>query len=157
MDNPLVSDTLKQFRLIMGAVRQHARAMEQACGISGAQVWMLHAIATMPEVTVSGLSRSLSIHVSTASNMLDKLDRAGWVERVRSDHDRRVVHLRLTAAGQSLLDSAPKPLTGPLRHALENMPGEQVTQLHDALAGFLGYMGHVDRAAAGKPLTAMLR
>lgn len=55
MTSPLVLETLRKFRVIIGAVRQHSRALETACGISGAQVWILATIADTPDITVSQL------------------------------------------------------------------------------------------------------
>jgi DNA-binding MarR family transcriptional regulator len=110
MTSPLVLETLRKFRIIIGAVRQHARVLEAACGISGAQVWMLETIAEKPDITVSQVSQVLSVHISTASNLLDKLARAGLIERLRSEEDRRVVRLRLADAGRAIVERAPRPL-----------------------------------------------
>ncbi len=43
---------------------------------------------------------------------LDRLVERGWVERVRSDKDRRAKHIHLTAKGRDLVQRAEKiPLT----------------------------------------------
>jgi DNA-binding MarR family transcriptional regulator len=157
MNSPLATETLKQFRIIIGAVRHHFRSVEEACGISGAQVWILSAIADTPGITVSLLSKTLSVHVSTASNMLDKLDKAGLVERLRSEDDRRVVNLQLTAQGQAILDRAPKPLTGLIPHALSMLPEPTLTRLHEDLAQLIQQMQHHDPDAASKPLSTLVR
>jgi DNA-binding MarR family transcriptional regulator len=157
MSKPLATETLKQFRVIISAVRQHFRALEAACGVSGAQVWILAAIAESPGITVSGLSETLSVHVSTASNMLDKLDKAGLVERLRSDTDRRVVKLYLTAKGESALERAPRPLTGLVPHALDSMPETALAQLHVDLGLLIEQMNYVDLSAADKPLSTLVR
>jgi DNA-binding MarR family transcriptional regulator len=156
MNTALSTETLKQFRIIISAVRHHFRALEEACGISGAQVWILSAIAENPGVTVSHLSETLSVHVSTASNMLDKLDKAGLVERKRSHTDRRVVNLHLTAKGQQILDRAPKPLTGLVPYALDKLPEKALARLHKDLALLIQQMGYVDPMAAGKPLSSLV-
>lgn len=157
MTRPLVHETLQKFRIIIGAVRQHARDLESACGISGAQVWMLASIAATPDITVSRLSQALSIHISTASNLLDKLARAGLVDRLRSEEDRRVVRLRLTAAGEAVLERAPKPLTGLVYDALERMRAEDLARLDADLATLIGIMNPVDQSAAHEPMSNLVR
>jgi len=157
MNKPLATETLKQFRVIIAAVRQHFRALEAACGISGAQVWILAAIAESPGITVSELSETLSVHISTTSNMLDKLAKAQMVQRVRNETDRRVVNLSLTAKGKAALKRAPKPLTGLVPHALENLPEKALAQLHEDLALLIQQMKFVDVSAAEKPLSALVR
>jgi hypothetical protein len=52
MTTPTILETLQKFRIIIGAVRQHSRALETARGISGAQVWVLAA-----NVPLSNLAR----------------------------------------------------------------------------------------------------
>lgn len=157
MTSPIVIETLQKFRLIIGAVRQHSRALEAACGIGGAQVWMLATIADTPDITVSQLSQALSIHVSTASNLLDKLDRAGLVERLRGEEDRRVVRLRLTDKGKDIVARAPKPLTGLIVNALEKLPAESLLTLNEELGRLTQKMNLPDRSAASEPLTDQVR
>lgn len=157
MTAPLVHETLQKFRLIVGAVRQHSRALEAACGINGAQVWMLAAIAEAPNSTVSQLSQALSIHISTASNLLDKLARAGLVERLRTEEDRRVVLLRLTDAGKAVVERAPKPLTGLVFDALEKMPKDALTRLDAELTTLIAHMNLVDESAANEPMSNLVR
>jgi DNA-binding MarR family transcriptional regulator len=157
MATPLVMDTLQKFRIVIGAVRQHSRALETACGISGAQVWMLASIADSPEITVSQLSQSLSIHISTASNLLDKLARAGLVERLRSDEDRRVVRLRLTEAGQAIVAKAPRPLTGLVYAALDKLPEASLSTLNQELGALIQQLDQVDQSAAHEPMSNLVR
>ncbi len=157
MTTPLVLESLRKFRLIIGAVRQHSRALEEACGIGGAQVWMLATIADTPDITVSQLGKALSVHVSTVSNLVDKLARAGLVERLRGEEDRRVVRLRLTETGRAIIARAPRPLTGLLIDALERLPESSLARLDKELAGLVKQMHLLDRRAANEPLSSLVR
>jgi len=157
MTSPIVLETLQKFRLIIGAVRQHSRELETTCGIGGAQVWMLATIADTPDITVSQLSQALSIHVSTASNLLDKLARAGLVERLRGEEDRRVVRLRLTDKGRDIIARAPKPLTGLIVDALEKLSAESLLALNEELGRLTRQMNLQDQSAANEPLTNLVR
>jgi DNA-binding MarR family transcriptional regulator len=156
MSSQLAHETAQKLRLIIGAVRQHSRALEEACGIGSAQVWMLATIANAPDITVSQLSKALSVHVSTASNLLDKLARAGLVERLRGDADRRVVRLRLTDRGSDIVARAPQPLTGLVVDALEKMPEDSLARLDKELATLIQQMNLLDRNAADEPLSSLV-
>jgi len=156
MPHPLSIETLKQFRIIIGATRRHFHTLEAACGISGAQIWILSAIANKPGITVSRLSEYLAVHVSTASNMLNKLANAGLIKRLRNDEDRRVVSLHLTKKGQSILKRAPQPLTGLVPYALEKLPEKTITRLHEDLAMLIKEMNYVDTDSADKPLSELI-
>lgn len=155
--SPQVLETLRKFRLVVGAVRQHSRALEKACGMSGTQVWMLATIAERPDIRVSELGQALSIHVSTTSNLLDRMARAGLIERMRSEEDRRVVRLRLTDAGRAAIERAPKPLTGPISDALGKMPAGALAKLDASLAVLIDHMSEIDQRAADEPLSSLVR
>lgn len=157
MPEQLALETLKQFRIIIGATRSHFRSLEKACGISGSQVWILSAIGDEPGITVSRLSEKLSIHVSTASNMLNKLAKAGMVERLRDDTDRRIVSLHLTHKGQATLNLAPQPLSGLVPYALERLPNETLLRLHKDLGSLIKEMSYADADSATKPLSELIR
>jgi DNA-binding MarR family transcriptional regulator len=45
------------------------------------------------------LATAAGVSPPTATRMLDALERSGLVRRARADHDRRCVHVELTAAG----------------------------------------------------------
>jgi DNA-binding MarR family transcriptional regulator len=146
---------LRQFRVIFGAVRQHFQAVEKACGVSGAQIWAMAALQQTPGMKVSELAQALSIHASTASNLLDKIEKAGLVRRERNSADQRVVKLYLTAAGEAALGKAPQPLTGILTHALDQLPDDALARLNQDLAALLAHMGTVNTQDAQKPLSEL--
>ncbi len=146
-------EALRQFRVIFSAVRQHFQAVEKACGVSGAQIWAMSALRQSPGMKVSELAQAMSIHTSTASNLLDKIERAGLVRRERKHADQRVVQLYLTEKGEQALDKAPQPLTGMLTHALGQLSEDTLSRLNQDLATLIAHMGAVDYQAAQKPLS----
>jgi DNA-binding MarR family transcriptional regulator len=152
MESNAEREALRQFRVIFGAVRQHFQTVEKACGVSGAQIWALAALRDQPGMKVSELAQAMSIHASTASNLLDKIEKAGLVRRERNSTDQRVVRLYLTEAGEARLANAPQPLTGLLTHAINQLPDDTVQRLNQDLATLIQNMGEVDQRAAQKPL-----
>ena len=97
---------LKQFRLIYGSVKQHFREVENSCGVSGSQLWLLHEIAHTPGVGVSALAERLSIHQSTCSQLVDKLETRGLVSKQRRPDDQRRVGLQLSDKATAVLAAA---------------------------------------------------
>ena len=53
------------------------------------------------------LAREMDIDAGAVTRMLDRLEAKGLIERVRSEADRRVVHLRLTASGDAVAKKVP--------------------------------------------------
>ena len=103
---------LKKFRVIYGSVRQHFREIEQTCGVTGSQLWVLQEVARTPGIGVSELATRLSIHQSTGSQLVEKLVARKLVIKERSKQDQRRVGLRLSAEAEVLLQGAPGPAEG---------------------------------------------
>lgn len=152
---PAADEALRQFRLIFGAVRQHFKAIEKACGVSGSQIWVMAALREEPGMKVSVLAKTLSIHTSTASNLLDKIEQAGFIRRERNKEDQRVVRLYLTAAGEKALAKAPQPLIGILPHALNQLPEKALDRLNLDLAAVIEHIGSINTKNAQKPLSEL--
>ncbi|TFG37551.1 MAG: MarR family transcriptional regulator, partial [Desulfobacterales bacterium] len=99
----LFQAVLKNLRIIFRSVQTYSRWVEKESGVSAAQLWMLWELYNEPGLTVSRLANVLSIHQSTCSNMLDKLQQKGLICRDRNSSDQRVVRLFLTESGAALL------------------------------------------------------
>lgn len=129
-----VQSILKLFRIIFKSTTQHSHDVEQKLGIGGASLWALAEVAVAESLTVSGLAQTMSIHQSTASNLIEKLESRGYLVRQRSESDRRIVHLTLTSKGRETLAQAPPPYRGILPDAVMKLSPETLNQLYDNLS-----------------------
>ena len=57
-------------------------------------------IGNFSDVTPSFVSKELMVTLGTVTTCLNNLERKGYIERIRSDQDRRVVYLHLTKKGR---------------------------------------------------------
>ncbi len=130
-------DVLKQFRSIFNTVKQHFQQVENACRISGAQLWALAVVVRQPGLRVSELARAMAVHQSTTSNLVERLVDLKLVEKRRSENDQRVVHLYPLPAGIQLIGQAPQPVEGVLPEALTQLSEENLARLHDILDDLL--------------------
>ena len=108
-NSQLQLQVLKKFRLIFGSVRSQFRDIEESCGVSGSQLWLLHEIENSPGIGVSELAERLSIHQSTCSQLVDKLAARGLAVKERSMKDQRRVGLTLSPSAVAMLKKAPGP------------------------------------------------
>lgn len=79
----------------------------------------------------STLGRMLVVNRSNVTGLIDRLEKAGWVERTSDRDDRRVKWVRLTAAGRKLLDAADRRYTARVLQvmgALSDREREQVAR-----------------------------
>lgn len=145
-------DVLAKFRVIFKSIKKHFHWVEQQTGVNGAQLWVLAVIAETPGIKVKELAKALSIHQSTASNLIDRLVKQGLIRRERSEEDQRVVHLFAEARGRKLIKTAPKPLQGVLPDALNHMSATDLIQLNLLLAKLVGKMKIRDNSGKSTPL-----
>lgn len=141
------------FRLVFRSIQEHSRWVEKRCGVSAAQLWTMWELQARPGLRVSELSRALAIHQSTASNLLDKLERKQLIQRERRGPDHRVVRLYLTARGRELVEHAPGPAQGALSSGLAALPDEVLAELNDNIAALVKAMDLADHEAALQPLS----
>jgi DNA-binding MarR family transcriptional regulator len=149
---PSATAVLQQFRELFRVSQQHFQRIESHCGVSGAQLWALSELSSAPGLSVSQLARKMSIHLSTSSNLLDKLEAQGFVRRERGTDDHRIVRIFLTASGQRMLKKAPRPVEGVIPDALAKMPAQALRSLQRDLGLLLDLACVRSPGAALKPL-----
>jgi len=69
---------------------------------------LLVLVASNPKVNQKQLGQALDISPPNMAVTIDKLVERGWVERVRSEQDRRAMQIHLTPAGVDLVQRAEK-------------------------------------------------
>jgi DNA-binding MarR family transcriptional regulator len=140
------------FRVVFRSVQKHSAWVEKQCEVSGAQLWAMWEMLVSPGLKVGELSRAMTIHQSTASNLLDKLERKGLMRRERGGPDQRVVRLFLTPSGLAVLNRAPRPAQGVLTGALNAISDEALDGLGAHLKVLVDNLGIRDEGAALEPL-----
>src|SRR3954463_7704756 len=83
---------------LMRRVDQHMQPLE----LTGMQWEPVLMLWLKRADTVAGLARVSQVGFASMSRMLDRLEEKDLLRRERSAHDRRVVHLHLTAKGKKV-------------------------------------------------------
>jgi DNA-binding MarR family transcriptional regulator len=83
--------------------------------------------------TVSAISEELGISVSAATQIADRLERAGYVERVAGQDDRRMKKLQLTVHGAEVMRSRRETRVRRAAAALEQLPPSARAEVLQAL------------------------
>lgn len=149
----LALQVLKQFRVIYGSAKQQFRDIEETCGVSGSQLWLMHKIAATPGIGVSELANETSIHQSTCSQLLNKLQKRGLVVKVRGMEDQRRVGLELSPEAHELLKKAPGPAEGVLQSALKHLNSKELDTLAGHLSGLISQLRIRNEHYANKHLS----
>lgn len=96
----LVADELRP--VVLRVARELRKETEQL-GVTARQATLLWLAKRSPGLSLAELAAEEGISPPALSGHVDRLERAGLLERLRSSEDRRRVGLRLTDDGQRLL------------------------------------------------------
>jgi DNA-binding MarR family transcriptional regulator len=146
-------EVLGLFRMIFKSSNKHSENIEKVAGISGTQLWALAEINDTPNITVNNLAKTMALHQSTISNLIDKMEKRNLIQRIRSTEDKRVVYLSLTNEGNEILQNAPSPAKGILVDALSAMPDDDLISLQNNLNNLVDQLGaNVTAKSAKEPM-----
>jgi DNA-binding MarR family transcriptional regulator len=120
-------------RRIMRAVELRSRQIVEQCGLTGPQLAVLQTAARLGKGSVTAISRNIHIGRATVTRILTRLENRKLVERVRSGHDRRTVHIVLTEGGKEIVANAPSLLQDEFREELARLEDWEQTTLLSSL------------------------
>ena len=87
--------------------------------------------------TVAELARECNLDAGAMTRMLDRLEAKGLCKRVRSETDRRVVNIELTASGSKSASDIPEILSGVQNAHLAGFSAEEFETLREYLRRIL--------------------
>jgi DNA-binding MarR family transcriptional regulator len=85
---------------------RHVRDPQSGRLLSRHQASVLDHLDEVDPITLNGLARHMGVTSGTMSLTIDRLERKGYVVRLRDVADRRRVHVRLTSAGVRVRDAS---------------------------------------------------
>lgn len=144
------ADTLEivqGLRRIVKALHSYSQDVRNAYGLTGPQLWALKTLQRDRRLSTGRLAAALAVHQSSASILIDRLEKRGLVRRTRAQLDHRFVDVELTKRGVALAADAPEAAQGRLLHALEAMPPREVRKIRHAVDRLVQAMEATDVSA----------
>jgi DNA-binding MarR family transcriptional regulator len=138
------------FRQVNTAIYKHGRSILAGRQVSALQFNALLTLKEFGSLTMGELSRYLFTACSTATDLADRLERAGFVERVRSHKDRRVVSVNLLPKGEEIVNSVITERQVFLGEVLKQYSDQERVNLQDVLELLTIRIGKVDSAMLSK-------
>ena len=126
-------DIVQGLRRVVKALHTYSQDVRHTYGLTGPQLWALKTLQRNGRMSTGRLAAALAVHQSSASILIDRLDKRGLVRRTRGRRDHRFVDLELTKRGAALAADAPEAAQGRLLHALEAMPAREVRRIKHAV------------------------
>lgn len=127
-----------ELRPILVRLARELRKETTHLGITGGQATLLWQISEHPGIGLRALAELEGIRTPTVSGLVDRLERAGLLRRVRSQVDRRRVGLTITPAGRRLVAAVRERRTVWLAERLELLSSSERAAIEAALRPLAG-------------------
>lgn len=155
--NYSADDILREIRRIVRRVSLYSKQLNQDVGLTVPQLLNLKAIGRFEEegdseITIANLSRAVQLSSATVSRIVDRLVKAGYVLRSRSEIDRRKLSLSLSKKGWAQYRRLPNSLQDSFVEQWEKLEATERRELVRALKRIASLM-HADSVDAAPMLT----
>ena len=97
-------------------------------------------IGEKKDATPTDIARALMVTLGTVTTSLNNLERKGYIERVRSTKDRRVVHLYLTKKGRLVYSLHQRFHRAMVRQITEGMDEEEYKVMKKGLLNLYNFL-----------------
>ncbi|MFP3869310.1 MAG: MarR family winged helix-turn-helix transcriptional regulator [Syntrophobacteria bacterium] len=127
------SDRIKQFILLMRRLLQagelYTKELNKRYRVSAPQLHCLLALHENGPLPPSRIARQIMVNSSTVTGIIDRLEQKALVRRARKSHDRRVITIELTEAGEKLARAAPSPIPQKIITGLKGLSDEEMEEI----------------------------
>lgn len=121
-----------------------------ACDLTAVQFAALFAIRANPDVDATRLSALIAFDRSTIGDVLERMEAKGWISRGPSPLDRRIKLLRLSVAGEQLLQTVEPAI----RRVQERLLAPLAPQDRVTMVRLLGELAELHNEVTTAPLRA---
>ncbi|WP_459917886.1 MarR family winged helix-turn-helix transcriptional regulator [Desulfocicer niacini] len=98
---------LVALRKIIQAIDQHSTQLKKKFGLTGPQLIILQTVVENEMMSVTQLSKNVSLSQATVTNITKRLENQGYLERNKNTTDKRRINLMVTEKGKSILEKVP--------------------------------------------------
>jgi DNA-binding MarR family transcriptional regulator len=137
-----VLDFMRLMWAINHGLDRASRGMQSKFGVTGPQRLVLRIVGTFPGLSAGDLARTLHVHPSTLTGILQRLEARGLLRRLTDPEDARRVQLEITAKGKRLtvpsvgtVESAIKRLMATWTDSELNVTRRTLTAIAEELDG----------------------
>ena len=147
-------DIIVNIRKIVRSLNLESKSIQKEFGLSITQLMCLGHLQNSPnyQSTHKELMELLSLNSSTITGIINRLEKRGYIARMRKTGDKRLTYLALTASGIKLLETTPNILHDRLAKKLEALSDGDKSMVKNALEIIISAM-QINKLDAAPVLT----
>lgn len=147
-------DIIVNIRKIVRSLNLESKGIQKEFGLSITQLMCLGHLQNSEnyQSTHKELMELLSLNSSTVTGIINRLEKRGYIARMRKTGDRRITFLTLTASGLKLLEETPNILHDRLAKRLKSLSDTEQQMVGKALRIIISAM-QISKVDAAPVLT----
>ena len=106
-NNELCRKLLIALRKIIQAIDRHSTNLKKKFGLTGPQLILLQSISAHGKISVTQLSKNVSLSQATVTDITKRLENRDYITRTRNIDDKRKTNIALTENGKAILKTVP--------------------------------------------------
>lgn len=134
-------DVLKTLRQIIRVIDLHSKKLVQKYGLTGPQMLVLKELLSLKELPVSVLAKNVCLSHATVTSMLDRLEKKGYVLRIRDHKDKRKIFVKATLSAEKVFETAPNLLQENFIESFQKLEDWEQTLILSSLQRIAHMMG----------------
>lgn len=152
---PADKEILSDLRRIIRSVNLEAKRVEREFGVSIPQYLCLQHLEEQPDFVASmkEIKDALQLNASTATGIVQRLERGGYVAKLPKREDRRKSLVTLTERGAEVVRSNPQILHERLLERLQQLGETEYSQLRQAFRTIIEFL-EIERMDAAPIVTS---
>jgi len=128
-----IINTEKDLRWIAGIIKRNGRKILKNYPITSPQFIALQWVIDRENLTIGELSNKIGLAFSTTTDLVDRMEKNGLVERVRDTTDRRVVRIVPLEKGKSIIKEVISKRQQYLGEVMSNLSEEEKNTISNSL------------------------
>lgn len=140
LDYQLVNDYLTSIFNNVLVIEESSLRGSRFKDISIKEMHTIDVVGKNPNATPSSVAKELMVTLGTVTTSLNNLERKGYIERTRSEVDRRVVHLNLTKNGRLIYRLHRRFQKRMVERIIEGMDAEEMKVMGKGLTNLYRFL-----------------
>lgn len=119
----------KELRYVSALLKQKGREILSNYTITPPQFDALQWLHEIGDMTIGELSNKMYLAFSTTTDLIDRMEKAQLVKRVKEEQDRRVVRIHLLEAGETIIQEVIIKRQEYLKQLLEQFEANEAEEM----------------------------